>query len=129
MAQGMGDITYDGAPEKSQQVTKEPFSREMSQHPTQEPCYFLTLAREIRDMIYGYVLINEHTIEPYPAFLEDERKPIAPQITSLLRTNKLISAEARHTLYSRSFPIHFFNLRALLPTKTSLVFSRPFTQD
>ena len=76
---------------------------ETSQRVAQEPCYFLTLSREIRDMIYGYVLINEYTIEPYPPFPEDERKPLAPQITSLLGTNKLISAEARQIFYGKSF--------------------------
>ncbi|KAG7006886.1 hypothetical protein G7Y79_00012g032220 [Physcia stellaris] len=102
MAPGMRDMIDVRASENSQQVAQEPSTPERSHHLAQEPCYFLTLSREIRDMIYGYVLINEHTIEPYPPFPEDERKPLAPQITSLLRTNKLISAEARQMFYDFS---------------------------
>ena len=104
-------MIFGRAPEKAQQFAQKPCAPERSQSLDQEPCYFLTLSREIRDMIYGYILVNEHTIEPYTPFPEDKRKPLEPKIASLLRTNKLISAEARQMLYGMFFAINSFHYR------------------
>ena len=114
-------MIYGRAPEKTQQFAQKPCAPERSQSLDQEPCYFLTLSREVRDMIYGYILINEHTIEPYPPFREDERKPLAPGITSLLRINKLISAEARQMLYGKSFLDQFLPLSMLFVHNISIL--------
>lgn len=57
------------------------------------PTNFLSLPRELRDLIYAYVLVNEEYIDLgtwiYP--------PLSPQ---LLRTNKIIYDEATKVLYT-----------------------------
>ena len=68
--------------------------------PLPEMASFLSLPREVRDMIYKECLVVGVEINPYPAFYESTTRSNAHDLSlALLSVNRLIGAEARIVLY------------------------------
>ncbi|KAL8847493.1 MAG: hypothetical protein Q9221_007486 [Calogaya cf. arnoldii] len=60
------------------------------------PTNFFSLPREIRDQIYGLVLLHQEPLDPFNGWRQQQHTP------GLLRANKIVHDEASSLFYARS---------------------------
>lgn len=82
------------------------------------PQHFLTLPREIRDMIYEYCVLFDREIFPYPTWYDysDGHTTTGQEMpcTALLAVNKTVQAEAEVLLYGKNlFKLSDYNILGL----------------